>query len=201
MQAYMRTEMPFYGVQKAGREPIIRELVRGYPPDDRDEYEAIVLALWGLPHREEKYLALAVARGHRRFIMAESLPLYRMLIVDGAWWDLVDEVATHIVRDLLLVHPGPTWPVVDTWVDDEDMWLRRAAIICQVGAKGSTHESRLFDYCSRRAHEEAFFIRKAIGWALREYSKTNPSAVAEFVAANEDRLSGLSKREATRHLP
>jgi 3-methyladenine DNA glycosylase AlkD len=200
MQAYMKTDMPFYGVQKQEREPIVRELLSAYPPADDEEYRAMVLALWHLPHREEKYLALAVARGHRGFIMPESLPLYRRLIVEGAWWDLVDEVATHLIRDLVVSNPGATWQAVDPWVDDDDMWLRRAAIICQVGAKAHTDESRLFDFCSRRAHEEEFFIRKAIGWALRDYARTNPSAVAEFVAANEGRLSGLSKREATRHL-
>jgi 3-methyladenine DNA glycosylase AlkD len=200
MQAYMKTDMPFYGVQKAGREPIVRDLIAGFPPVDRDEYETMILALWRLPHREEKYLALGVARGHRGFVVPGSLPLYRRLIVEGAWWDLVDEVATHLIRDLLLTHPDETWPVIDTWVDDHDLWLRRSALICQVGAKGRTDATRLFDYCSRRAHEKEFFIRKAIGWALRDYSRTDPVAVGEFVSANEDRLSGLSKREARRHL-
>lgn len=199
MQAYMRTEMPFYGVQKPGRVPILRHVLTNFPPEDRARYEDMVLALWSLPHREEKYLALGLAAGHRRYVVPESLPLYKRLIAGGAWWDLVDEVATHLVRHLVLNHAETTWPEIDTWIDDDDMWLRRSAIICQVGAKGGTDAGRLFDFCTRRATEHEFFIRKAIGWALREYAKTDPEAVAGFVATQPE-LSGLSRREALRNL-
>lgn len=200
MAAYLKTDMPFYGVQKPGRSPILRELIREHAPADREEYERLVLALWALPHREEKYLALGVAVGHQEFVTPASLPLYRRLIVQGAWWDFVDEVATHLIRPLATGYPADVWPVVDRWIDDPDMWLRRTAIICQVGAKGQTDPDRLFGYCAARAHEGDFFIRKAIGWALREYAKTDPDAVAVFVAEHRERLSGLSYREATKHI-
>ncbi|HET7847197.1 MAG TPA: DNA alkylation repair protein, partial [Acidimicrobiia bacterium] len=123
MQAYMRTEMPFYGVQKPARTPILRQLVHDFPPVDRDGYQALVLRLWNLPHREEKYLALGVAQHFLEFVDTVSLPLYRRLIVEGAWWDLVDEVATHLIRHLVMNHPNETWPEVDTWIEDPDMWL------------------------------------------------------------------------------
>jgi len=200
MQAYMKTEMPFYGVQKAGRAPIVREVVRTFAPEDRDQYEQLVLALWTLPHREEKYVALGVARHFIEFTVPESLPLYRRLIVEGAWWDFVDEVATKLVRSLVLNHPSQTWPVVDTWIEEDDMWLRRTAIICQVGLKDDTDPDRLFRFCAARMDEKEFFIRKAIGWALREYAKTDPQAVADFATQNRDELSGLSYREATKHI-
>lgn len=200
MQAYMKTEMPFYGVQKAGRTPILRHLAKEYPPEDRDEYEELVLALWDLPHREEKYLAQGLATKHKQFIVPDSLPLYRRMIVEGAWWDFVDEVATHMIRPLVINYSNETWPIVDPWIDDEDMWLRRTAIICQVGAKENTDADRLFRFCEQRMHEKEFFIRKAIGWALREYAKTDPDAVARFAEANRDSLSGLSFREATKHI-
>ncbi len=199
-QAYMKTDMPFYGVQKPGRVPILRVLVRDHPPGTRDEYEELVLALWSLPHREEKYLAMAVATAHSQFIVPESLPLYRRMAVEGGWWDLVDEVATHMVRPLVIGFPTEVWPEVDSWVGDEDMWLRRAAIICQVGAKEKTDQERLFRFCAARMHESEFFIRKAIGWALRDYAKTAPNAVAKFVMGNRESMSGLSFREATKHL-
>lgn len=199
MQAYMKTDMPFYGVQKPGRAPIVRTILRGYVPQTRDEYEELVLAFWQLPHREEKYIALAVATGVEPFIVPESMPLYHRLILEGAWWDLVDEVATHLIRELVRNFPEKTWPTVDGWVEDESMWLRRTAIICQVGLKASTDADRLFDFCRRRAFEKEFFIRKAIGWALREYAKTDPDAVANFVMEHRD-LSGLSYREATKHI-
>jgi 3-methyladenine DNA glycosylase AlkD len=200
MQAYMKTDMPFYGVQKAARVKILRDLARQFPPSDRAEYEALVTALWELPHREEKYLALGVARRFRQYVVPEMLPLYRGLIVEGAWWDLVDEVATHLIRDLVVGHPDEVWPTVDAWIDDDDMWLRRTAIICQVGAKENTDAARLFRFCETRAFEKEFFIRKAIGWVLRETAKQRPDEVYEWLAPRTDRASGVTMREAVKYL-
>jgi 3-methyladenine DNA glycosylase AlkD len=200
MQAYMKTDMPFYGVQKPARTEILRDLVRDFPPPDRTGYEGLVLGLWELPHREEKYLALGVARHFDEFVTPPSLPLYRRLIVEGAWWDLVDEVATQLIGDLVIGFPDEVWPVVDAWIDDDDMWLRRTAIICQVGAKERTDTDRLFWFCAQRSFEKEFFIRKAIGWALRQHARIDPEEVARFVIDQRDRLSGLSYREATKHI-
>jgi 3-methyladenine DNA glycosylase AlkD len=200
MQAYMKTAMPFYGVQKPARTEILRHLRSEFAPKDRDEYEALAGALWELPHREEKYLAQAVAVAFESFIVPDSLPLYRRFIVEGSWWDFVDETATHMIRVLVLDHPHEIWPVVDSWNEHEDMWLRRTSIICQIGAKERTDLDRLFRFCENRMHETEFFIRKAIGWALREYAKTDPGAVARFVIEHRESLSGLSFREATKHI-
>jgi len=200
MQGYMKTDMPFYGVQKPGRVPIVKHLVENYPPSTRFDYEKLVLALWRLPHREEKYIAQAVAVRHRQFILPASLPLYRRFVVEGAWWDFVDEASTHMIRELVIGHPAKVWPKVDTWISNKDMWLRRSAIICQVGAKERTDSCRLFSFCEQRAFEKEFFIRKAIGWALREYAKTDGEAVAGFVTEHREALSGLSYREATKHI-
>lgn len=200
MQAYMKTDMPIYGVQKAVRTPILRRLVGKFAPEDRDQYESLVLALWALPHREEKYLAQGVAVSHSQYIVPESLPLFRRMITEGAWWDFVDETATHVVRYLTINHADRTWPEVDTWIDDDDLWLRRSAIICQVGAKRHTDSERLLRFCEKRAFEKEFFIRKAIGWSLREYAKTDADLVARFVKDHREELSGLSFREATKHI-
>lgn len=200
MQAYMKTEMPFYGVQKPARTPILRRLVKEFPPAGSVDYETMVRDLWALPHREEKYLALGVAVHFKEFIRPDRLDLYRDLIVEGAWWDLVDEVATHLIRPLVINYPEDVWPTVDPWVESEEMWLRRTALICQVGAKDNTDAERLFRFCDARAHEKEFFIRKAIGWALREYSKTDPEAVAAFLNSRRAQLSGLSFREGAKHI-
>lgn len=200
MQAYMKTDMPFYGVQKPGRREILRHLSKEFAPRDRSEYEALVTALWELPHREEKYLAQGVALAFPQFIVPPSLPLYRRFIVEGAWWDFVDETATHMIRELVLDHPAEIWPTVDAWNHHDDMWLRRTSIICQIGAKERTDADRLFRFCEQQMRETEFFIRKAIGWALREHAKTDPDAVARFVIENRGGLSGLSLREATKHI-
>ena len=200
MAAYMKTDMPFYGVQKPGRTEVFRALKRDFVPANRDQYQALITTLWELPHREEKYLAQAVAGAFPAFIVPDSLSLYRRFIVEGAWWDFVDATATHLIRELVLRYPDETWPVVDRWIDHRNLWLRRAAILCQVGAKNRTDTDRMFRYCSSRAHETEFFIRKAVGWALRDYARTDPEAVAAFVADNRTSLSGLSYREATKHI-
>lgn len=200
MQAYMKTDMPFYGVQKPARTEILRHLRGEFAPQNRKEYEALVTALWELPHREEKYLAQRVAVVFRQFIVPESLPLYERFIVEGAWWDFVDETATHMIRELVLDHPSEIWPTVDGWNGHDDMWLRRTSIICQIGAKERTDAERLFRFCERRMLETEFFIRKAIGWALRDYARTEPDAVARFANEHRASLSGLSFREATKHI-
>lgn len=200
MQAYMRSDMSFYGVQKASRTPILRDLVKRFQPQDPGEYRQLVVGLWNLEHREEKYIAIGVARHFKAFIRPEQTDLYQTLIVEGAWWDLVDEVATKLIGPLVVEFPAEAWRFVDKWAEDPDMWLRRTALICQVGAKERTDFARLSRFCAARAHEEEFFIRKAIGWALREYSKTDPEAVAAFINSHLDELSGLSYREGSKHI-
>jgi 3-methyladenine DNA glycosylase AlkD len=200
MAAYLKTDMPFYGVYKAGRTPILRELVRGWVPADRAEYTDLVSALWDLPHREEQYLALGVARAHASFITPSSLPLYRRLVVSGAWWDLVDEAAIKLIGGVLFTHRPGTTPKVRTLLTHTNLWLRRTALICQVGHKASTDTDLLFDGCSALAHESDFFIRKAIGWALRDYAWTNPEAVRQYVTDHEPDLSPLSRREALKNI-
>ncbi|MEA2024078.1 MAG: DNA alkylation repair protein [Actinomycetota bacterium] len=200
MAAYMKTDMPFHGVQKAGRAPILRDAVKRFPPSNRDDYRSAVLALWGRPYREEKYLAIGYARAFPRYITLSSVPLYRRMIVEGAWWDLVDETAIHLVGLVLLHQRAAMTPKIEAWIDDRDMWLRRTSILAQIGHKADTDTDLLFDACERRMHETGFFIRKAIGWALRDYAKADAAAVTDFVTAHRDGLSGLSYREATKHL-
>ncbi len=200
MAAYMKTEMPFYGIQKPDRLPIYREIKSRFVFNTRAQYSAAILGLWEQPHREEKYAAIHLARMHRKYITPASLPLYRRLIIEGAWWDLVDDVAIRLVGFVLLHHRPHTSKRVERWIDDSNMWIRRTALICHIGHKGETDERQLFDHCLRRADEREFFIRKAIGWTLREYAKTAPTKVRRFLQKHESRLSTLSFREAAKHL-
>ena len=200
----MRPDMagahPFHGVKSAGVRAVEREVRRRFPITTAEQYTGAVLALWELPHREEKYLATAVASRHRTFIRFEQLGLYRRLITEGAWWDLVDSVAPSCVGHVLLSERGAMSPELDRWIDDDDMWIRRAALIAHLKHKERIDEAQLFDHCERRMHESEFFIRKAIGWALRQHARTNPQGVKAFALAHRDEMSGLTFREATKHL-
>jgi 3-methyladenine DNA glycosylase AlkD len=203
MQAYMKSALPFHGVSSPDCRVIMRDVLAAHELPDRATWRATVLALWDdAGQREERYAALAVAKDRRYagYRDPRVLPLYRHLVVSGAWWDLVDDVATHLVGPLLLAHPAAVRPTVTAWASDEDRWLRRTAVICQVGAKDRTDLPLLALAVEANLDDRDFFLRKAIGWALRQHARTDPAWVRAFVAAHADRLSGLSRREALKHL-
>lgn len=200
MAAYMKTTTPFYGVQKPDREPVYKEMKTRFLPTSRAEYEERVQALWGLPHREEKYTAVTLARQAKRFITREFLPLYERLIREGAWWDLVDEIAAHLVGAALKADRGAVGPVLERWIDDDDLWIRRAALLAQIRHGADADEEMLFSFVRKRAHEKDFFMRKAVGWALREHARKAPERVRAFLEAEGASLSPLSYREGARGL-
>ena len=200
MAAYMKTATPFYGIKKPDRMPVYREMKKRFTPSSRREYEAGARALWRLAYREEKYAAIEFARQSEAFITIQSFPLYQRLVREGAWWDLVDDVAIRLVGRAQLKQRAKVRPVMRRWIDDEDLWVRRTALLSQIGHKQRTDQRQLFGHCLRRAGETEFFIRKAIGWALRDYSYTAPEAVRDFLVANRGRLSGLSFREGAKQL-
>jgi len=198
MARYMKDHFTFFGVPSPARRAIQREVLGRWRPEE-DELVAFVDAAWARPERELQYAATdVVAQSASRCSPAFITDLERW-ITHRSWWDSVDSLA-HGVGALVEVHPK-TVAVMDRWIESDNFWLARVAIIHQLGRKATTDEDRLFRYCARRAGDSEFFIRKAIGWALREYSKTDPTAVVAFVAAHEGELSPLSRREALRRIP
>jgi 3-methyladenine DNA glycosylase AlkD len=200
MAAYMKTAQPFFGVPTPMRAAMLKEMGERFAPSDQKSYARSVMALWNLPHREEQYCAIAFARRHGQFIVPASLPLYERMIREGAWWDFVDEIAANLVGAVYGKFRTQTRPVIERWIDDEDMWIRRTALLSHLRHKRETDAAQLFEHCLKRAHEPEFFIRKAIGWAIREYSKTDPRAVRAFLTKNRKHLSNLSYTEASKHL-
>ncbi|WP_127125494.1 DNA alkylation repair protein [Georgenia sp. SYP-B2076] len=209
-QRYMRSEMPFRGLRSPELRAVLRPLLTdpAHALGDAGAWEATVRALWdGAGYREERYAAIALAR-HRAYAVwatdPAALPLYRHLLVSGAWWDYVDDVAVHLVGPVLRAHPEEA-ELMRSWARHEDMWVRRAAVLCQLGARGRTDTGLLVDVVEANvlgsAFGREFFIRKAIGWALRDYARTDMPWVLAHVDALGDRLSPLSRREALKHLP
>jgi 3-methyladenine DNA glycosylase AlkD len=202
MQAYMKSEMPYRGIPAPDMRTISMGIFADHPLATCAEWRAAVLELWRDAHfREERYAAIELL-GHRRHKECRTpdvLPLYEELITTGAWWDYVDEVAHH-VGNLLRAHPAEVGPVMRAWSTDKDIWKRRVSIICQISFKKDTDRDLLYANIEPNLADRNFFIRKAIGWALRSYAWTEPEEVARYVAANEARLSGLSKREAMKNI-
>lgn len=203
MQAYMKSALPYRGVGLPKVRALTRTVYDARPLRDRREWEAAVRALWDdAEYREEWYAAIALT-GHRRYAGyqdPQALPLYEHLIVAGAWWDVVDEIATRRVGPLLRDHPDQIAPVLRRWAGDAEPWRRRTAILAQVGAKGATDTGLLTDCLAPSLGKRDFFLRKAIGWALREYARHDPDWVRAYVDAHRADLAPLSVREATKHL-
>ncbi|SFF35430.1 DNA alkylation repair protein [Blastococcus tunisiensis] len=198
MRAYLKTAEPCLGVRLPEVRRLTRAAAAAHPPASVDEVRAAAGRLWReAAYREERYAAQALtglpaARGDLRL-----LPLLEEMITTGAWWDLVDGTQAR-VAELLRADPAAMEPVVRGWARSPDRWLRRSAVIAQLGRKEHTDTALLTDVVLANADDPDFFLRKAIGWALREYAKVAPGWVAAFV--RDHPLSPLSRREATKHL-
>jgi len=208
-QRYMKSAMPYHGLTLPDMRAAVRPVLAdpAYRIEGRADWEATIRALWdNATHREERYAAIELAahRHYRAWQDPDTVPLYRHLIVTGAWWDLVDGVAAEQVGGILADHRRRLTPTIRAWAVEDDLWLRRSAIISQLGHKESTDLDLLSDAIDANlegtAYGSEFFIRKAIGWALRQHARVAPDWVRAFVASRADRLSGLSRREALKHL-
>jgi len=200
-QAYMKSDMPSLGVPVPEVRRIAKAAAKASPFASGSELRDAVLRLWReAGAREERYAAIDLTAARLVATDLDMVPVYEEFIRSGAWWDLVDGVSPRI-RDLLLAHPDSMAELMLHWAADGDTWVRRAAITSQVGAKARTNRMLLAAVILPNLADSEFFIRKAIGWALREYSKSDPEWVAGFAAEHKERLSPLSYREAVRRLP
>jgi 3-methyladenine DNA glycosylase AlkD len=203
MQAYMKSQMPYRGVASPGQKLLFAEVLAAHPLTDPRRWYDTVLELWdGATFREERYgaIALLADRRYAGFRDPTTIPLLDHLVVNGAWWDHVDAVATRTVGPLVRAFPVEGRPVMLRWAEDDDMWRRRTAIIHQVGAKGATDTHLLVACIEPSLPSKEFFLRKAIGWALRDLAWTRPDWVQAYVRSRESDLSGLSRREALKNV-
>ncbi len=201
MQAYMKSQMPFLGVAKPARVAALRPVWAAHPVTDRLVWESTVRFLYDeAGYREERYAALALLDRGKRWREPSVVPLVEHLVVEGAWWDLVDEVAGRTVSPLRRAFPAEVDPVIRRWSRTDDLWLRRTSVLSQLGARGDVDRDLLTEVVVAAAPSSEFFLRKAIGWALRDLAHRDPSWVRAFVAEHEGDLSPLSRREALKNL-
>lgn len=200
-QRYLRSTMPFHGLTAPQRRLVTRPLLEAHRLATREEWESTIRRLWDeATHREERYTAIDLLRhrAYRGWRDTGLVPLLEHLVTTGAWWDLVD-ATTPVVGEILRAEPGFASQLRD-WSRSQELWLRRASIIGQLDSKGRTDVALLQDCLDANLGDREFFIRKAIGWALRQHARVDPAWVRTYVATRRTRLSPLSVREALKHL-
>ena len=194
MAAYMRDQFEFLGVATPARRAAVKALYKGWQPNSEDELIDMAREIWDYREREYQYAAIDLLAMHCDKLDIRHLPFLMDLVQSRSWWDTVDALASVIGKVLRYGHDG-----MDQAIGHENMWVRRVAILHQLGWRDKTNQTLLFSYSLQRAHEKEFFIQKAIGWALRDYARHNPQAVREFTSEERARLSPLSYREANKH--
>lgn len=199
MKAYMLDQFDFYGIRAAQRRSLMKSVAADHHIEIRDTIRTLVFDLYDQPKREMHMVAMELFDKHlRRSYKLEDIALIEQLITTNSWWDSVDFIAKNILGKYLLAFPDETHKVIEKFSNSDDMWLQRSTIIFQLGYKEKTNKELLFQQCKIHKVSNEFFIKKAIGWALREYGKVNPDAVLKFVETAD--LKPLSKREAIRRL-
>jgi 3-methyladenine DNA glycosylase AlkD len=203
MQAYMKSEMPYLGVPAPKVRAVCRDVFASYSFRTAASWRKDVLTMWRAAlYREERYAAIALS-GHRKatdFQTLEALPMYEEMIVTGAWWDYVDELAEHRIGALLKAYPRDMRPIMLAWSRSPDIWKRRTSIICQMFFRNSTDLKLLYACIRPSLSSREFFLRKAIGWALRQVAWHDPDEVVRYVKAHEGEISPLSRREALKNV-
>ncbi|QFK73047.1 DNA alkylation repair protein [Pradoshia sp. D12] len=197
MAQYMKNQFPFYGIKTPERRKCMSVFFKETGILAMPLSHEFCLKLWNMPEREWQNAALDYLANYIDKLEVKDLPLLKTLITTKSWWDTVDMIASKQVGNLVLRNPDLIDTIMNDWVIDNNMWLRRTAILFQLSYKGQTNERILYDYILKNADSKEFFIQKAIGWALREYSKTDPESVKNFIKKTE--LAPLSRREGSKH--
>jgi 3-methyladenine DNA glycosylase AlkD len=198
MSAYMKGHFPFFGIKA----PLRRALQKAHWVEvglpDLEELPGLVRSAFAQPQREWHYAALDLLVKQEKKLGLRHLPLVEELITTKSWWDTVDSLAVHVAGGILRRHPQAAAEWSGRWAESDDLWLQRTAILFQNRWKQHADQALLFAHIDRHAASKEFFLRKAIGWSLRELGATDPAAVLAFVQARK--LSPLSEREALRKL-
>ena len=195
MRAYMRDQFPFLGIATPARREAVKPLLRAFKDASPAELIGVAGELWQLPEREYQYAALDLMAANWKQFAASDIPALLDFVLRKPWWDSVDGMA-GIIGDVLRFGHNE----MDSALKHEIFWMRRIALLHQLGWRGKTDEMRLFRYSLALSHENEFFIQKAIGWALRDYARHAPHNVAQFINENKTVLSKLSIREGGKHL-
>ncbi len=199
MKAYLRGQFEFLGIKTPRRRELLKAYIAAHGLPPVESLSSVVKDLWALPEREYQYAALGLASRWLKKLPPDFLETIEFLVVTKSWWDTVDGIASDMVGGMFKAHPEACRAYLDGWRQSDNFWLRRTCILFQLGYKKTTDFPLLCAIIQENLGSKEFFINKAIGWALREYAKTDASAVRDFVTQTP--LHPLSVREALKHQP
>ena len=199
MENYMKNNFTYFGIKTEKRRAIFKSNYEQNKPEVKSNFRTIALELFQMKEREFHQTAIdLLLKEFKKNFVLEDIQLIEKLIITNSWWDSVDTIAKYILGGYLLQFPSETLKVVERFSDSENMWLNRSAILFQLSYKDKTNFEILKSECEKHKHSNEFFIQKAIGWVLRDYSRFNPNEVKAYV--NSTNLKPLSRREALRLL-
>lgn len=201
MAAYMKNRFPFLGIKSKDRRSIFRQFLNQHA-DTRSFNATVVVQFtrdcWNQPERELHYCGIDLLIKKQKLLNQTHLTDLEWLVTHHSWWDSVDPLATNVIGAILLRHPEMIPELIPRWLSGNNIWLQRCCILFQLKYRSATDTGLQSDIILKLKDHPDFFIRKAIGWVLREYSKTDPKFVADFVHSHQ--LSPLSEREGLKHL-
>jgi 3-methyladenine DNA glycosylase AlkD len=200
MSAYMKNHFPFHGITSQHRTELIKDLLSKENLPEHNDLPLICRQLWQLPQREYTYAALTLMTKFHKKLTPTDIPWLINLVTQKSWWDSVDTLAGSVLSTLVNRLPDTLWPNFEPLISADNFWLNRTAIIVQLKMRDKTDTDFLTAAILPHMHSKEFFLRKAIGWSLRQYARHNPQWVIDFVQQHQELLSGLSKREALKRL-
>ena len=195
--AYLKNKFQFHGLTTTLRRNVCKSFLQKSALPSKAQLEPIVKALWKMPQREYHYFAQELVAKYQKEFEEKDIDLLEYLIINNSWWDTVDFIAAHLAGQYFRAYPQKKEAYIKKWMSSGNMWLQRTCLLFQLKYKKETDTVLLAEIIDKLNPSKEFFINKAIGWILREYSKTDPKWVKKFVA--EHALSNLSKREALKH--
>lgn len=197
MEAYMKHHFSFYGVRSAERKAILSSGLQKFGKPNAKKANPLAHELWKENHREIHYCCQEMLHRIKHFEEETSIQLFKWLITNNSWWDSIDFLAPNLVGSYFQIYPENRKRILPVWNKSDNMWLVRSTIIYQLKYKAKTDFEIMTQMILPHTESKEFFIQKAIGWALREYAKTNSQEVKQFVDATQ--LAPLSRREALKH--
>lgn len=200
MKKYMKGRYDYFGIKSPLRQDLSRQHLREQGIPSEDQLEQVLFECWAMPEREFQYFAMELAGRVAKKAPLCRIDVYEYLAENKSWWDTIDYIASNLVGIHFKRFPDAIRPYTEKWMDSGNMWLQRISILYQLKYKADTDLDLLTFYIERLFGSKEFFINKAIGWILREYSKTDPDWVMEYVGKNSTQLAPLSRREALKWL-